>query len=706
MWNLDPYLVLLMGHVATVRGVPFELANAVQSVHSSFHIPRVKYPSEPPMTVTILADSNRDGVVDTEGDSDFTGKRIWTADSGALFLANIVDTDRRCSMKITESTPDEELGSCHDASDNILRNPSFLAPLRTLPVLTPALKNKDKGSITVFGKVAQANTRIFQKKGSEWIYINSSHSFSASELRAGLQLGIDARDVRRPGRWDGRAEIHFTVRNANRIKAVDWVQLRVAPVLIHHHLQKAEQLIVQSAFIMEKNVNQTDLQFNAVQSRFVRELDEIARAAGLPLLQLNDSSYTDIWVQDFFEPGYMTIPGPDGPVGLRVMIRSAQESRPSGRQVFQTMRSGNVGAVQHLAWGGTSDSMGNLEAIPPYTHSGKTYPAGRAIMGSQYGEKPYMMNFLKAQELQDPIEIDTSWLFIGHADEFMQFLPYNSSRGWVLVVSDPLAGLQVLADAMIAGHGEVKSHSRPLFPSDREECFSAGTIEDSLLLPYIDFVQDYCAQAIEKNVDIIKRETGITDEEIIRIPAIFYFNGFTNSTTIFSHHCHGTIARDDDWTEDEGNHDSQGKLFRKSTLTTKPKLGDQNERASGMRGVDHSKQRDKSELVTAWQEWLKADEDERETARTWEKVKSSFPVSTLYPGSINSIVISDSAIIAPDPWGPLVAGIDILAEAVEKAYAKANYSVIFVDDWFSHFSGGGDIHCGTNTMRDMTASWY
>ncbi|RDA90580.1 hypothetical protein CP533_2602 [Ophiocordyceps camponoti-saundersi (nom. inval.)] len=696
MWNSGSSFAALMGHVSTAIGAPFEVANAVNFIHDTFDNLRMKYSREP-MTVTILADSNRDGVVDTEGDSDVAGKRIWTADSGALFLANIVDTDRRCSLKITKSTPEEELGSCHDAADNILRNPRYLAPLRTLPVLTSALKPKDVGSITVFGTVAALNTRIFQKKGSEWIYISSNHNFSASELRGGLELGIDARDVRRPGRWNGKADIHFTVRNARRVKAIDWVQLRVAPVLIHNHLQKAEKLIVQSAFLEDKDVNKTEFRTNAVQAKFVQDLDEIAKEAGLPLLQLNHSSLSDIWVQDFFEPGYMSIPGPDGPVGLRVMIRSAQRNRRSGRQVFQTLRSDTVGAVQYLAWGDTSDSTGNLEAIPPYSHRGKTYPAGRAVMGSQDGKRPFMMNFLKSQELQNPIELDTSWLYIGHTDEFMQFLPYESKRGWVLVVSDPLAGLKLLEDAFMAGHGEVKSHSRPKFPSDRDECLPASTIQDSLLLPYMSFLQDYSAQAIDENVDIIKRETGITDAEIIRIPAIFYLNGYENSSTVFDHHCRDFVAEEDNWIGDRGR-GTQGRLVKKSTWTVKSKVKAQDERAAGTPRHDDSRQQTGARLETG-------DEKDRD-ARAWEEIKPGPSVSTLYPGSINSIVISDSTVIAPDPWGPLVAGIDILAEAVENAYAKVNYSVIFVDDWFSHFSGGGDIHCGTNTLRDMTASWF
>src|SRR5688500_1321305 len=92
----------------------------------------------------ILADTNRDGKVDVEGSTDLAGKETWTEQTGALFLANIVDTNRRCSDKIMTgfdvgdgpdpSTPNQELDKCHDAADNVLRNSKYLAALKTAPL--------------------------------------------------------------------------------------------------------------------------------------------------------------------------------------------------------------------------------------------------------------------------------------------------------------------------------------------------------------------------------------------------------------------------------------------------------------------------------------------------------------------------------------------------------------------------------------------
>lgn len=81
-------------------------------------------------------------------------------------------------------------------------------------------------------------------------------------------------------------------------------------------------------------------------------------------------------------------------------------------------------------------------------------------------------------------------------------------------------------------------------------------------------------------------------------------------------------------------------------------------------------------------------------------------VSAFYPDCINGVVLSDTEYVAPNPWGPVIDGNDILATAVTAAYAKANYTIHYMDDWFSHHTGMGEVHCGSNTVRDVTAKWW
>lgn len=366
----------------------------------------------------IRADTNRDGVVDVTSDTDVSGKDAWTDSSGAIFLANIGDTDRRCSIQALQGpTPSNEaLAACNDASDDILRQAKYLAPIQTLPM--PDLGDAAVGTISV-DPSSRKYVRIFRRdEADRWTFIRANNTFTPAQLKAGLKLGIDARDMRRPGGWDGRTTVTFSVTDGTA-NSTDRVMLRVAPVLSHNHLQRVDQVLTTSG-----NVSVPDL-----QQKFVAELSRVVAAEGIakPVFAFNDSS--DIWAQDFVEPGYTSMPGPNGTISMRVMIRSGQDDRDAGRQVFQYLRAAGVGAVHQP--GGLFDgisSMGNFETIPPYEHNGTKYPAGRIIMGSHGTNNHHNLEYMGAQEVQSPLILDADWLAVGHVDEFVQFVPANTTR--------------------------------------------------------------------------------------------------------------------------------------------------------------------------------------------------------------------------------------------------------------------------------------
>ena len=590
------------------------------------------------LKVTILADTNRDGKVDVTGTTDIDGKATWAVERGALFLANIGDAHQRCSVFINNSTADSVIDQCHDASDNVQRNPKYLAPLKSVPA--PGLSDAATGCISVSGAGAAERVRIFRKEHNGWVYVTADYAFPAKDLKAGLDLGIDARDVRRPGVWDGRATVHLSVHDGHDT-ANDSVALRVAPVLTHHHLQVASQVLTAGSIAKDP------------QSKFVQDLKTNVAKAGItkPVVLFPED---DIWVQDFFEPGYTSIPGPKGAIMLRVMIRSTQSDRPAGRLIFSKLRSDTIGAVQYLkeGFGESIESTGNLETIPPHQHNGKSYPAGRTIMGSYNGTQPYMVKFLEAQEEQPTVNIDTSWLMVGHTDEFLQFLPASNERGWVMMVSDPIGGLEILERAKDDGFGGLKAQSRSSFPTDKDRCLPSDTIDDVLnrgnLTSNFTSIQTFAAKNIQANIDIIKRETGLEDEDIIRVPSVFYTEDFK---------CPGDKDTDD------------AAPSAKSII---------------MAGALHS----------------------RAKMLHRRKFDDDFQVAAFYPGTVNGLVLSNTHVLAPNPWGPLIEGKDIIAEAVSAAYREINYTVVYQDDWFSHHLGGGEVHCGTNSIRDATIPWW
>ncbi|KAF4419919.1 hypothetical protein FACUT_11359 [Fusarium acutatum] len=368
-------------------------------------------PPKPRVKADIRADTNRDGRVDLPG---------------AILLPNIGDTDEQCLWEFLNGKvfSDESLDDCHDASDNTQRSPKYLASLKTVPI--PTLAENANGT----------------KQGKDWVYIDNDHTFSQRELQAGLDLGIDARttgrpeswDSRYPDSWDGRVTVRFTVQ-VGGTKSSDTVMLRVIPVLTHHHLQKVEEVLTAHNVLSPYLVD------------FTNKLESITKDAGMKKDLYLFNVTLDKWVQDFVEPGYASMPGPNGTVSIRIMIRCPRDKREGGLLLFLSFRKAGVGAVQHLGMSSLKiNAGGNIEAIPPYTFKGKTWPAGYLIVGKHGSESHHILSYLEAQESQKPLWLDTSWLAVGHVDEFLQFIPANNNRGWVAVISDPRLAIKLLQD--------------------------------------------------------------------------------------------------------------------------------------------------------------------------------------------------------------------------------------------------------------------
>ncbi|KLJ12106.1 hypothetical protein EMPG_12770 [Blastomyces silverae] len=497
-----------------------------------------------------------------------------------------------------------------------------MAPLRTVPI--SCLSPSAYGTVSVEDAIARKNVRIFRREGSNWLITPNDHKFTQNQLQHGLNLGIDARDTRRPAGWDGRVAVRFTVHDRRKM-AADSVKLRVAPILSYHHAHSVHQILTTAG-------NYT---FNLFQAKFVSAFEAALAEMNVnsPLFKFNASD--DIWAQDFFEPGYTSMPGPDGPVTLRVMIRSAQDSRVAGRQVFEYLRAAGTGAVQHL--GGARDevnSMGNLETIPPHSFKGKKYPAGRIVLGTHGVKRSYILEYLQAQEIQNPLLVDVDWLAVGHVDEMLQFLPANNPLGWVMLVPDPQEGLAILRRAQSTGHGKTRAFSRQ---NDTEgnpsDLFGmpwgirgvpSYTIDDLLSQKELIEANANFSERIKTTVDVIKRETGITDADIYGIPAVF-----------------------------------------RTGLTFPPDFGIEPERNG-----------------------------------------SSKYAGSLYPATINGLVLSNTEYLAPNPWGPVVNGRDIMADAVSEIYGGLGFKVGFVDDWNSHHTWGGEVHCASNIIRDGNHRWW
>jgi protein-arginine deiminase len=483
-----------------------------------------------------------------------------------------------------------------------------MALLRTTAISQKDLSEKAWGSIVIREGVARDKVRIFRNESNEWVFTPNYHKFKREELTRGLELGIDARDTRRPGCWDGRAEVYFFVHDYDVNGNIAWnaVRLRVAPVLTHHHAQRLEKLVSVAG-------NDTDINQERFIANVTKALDDTVK---VPLFLFNHSD--DVWAQDFLEPGYTSMPGPNGTVTLRVMLRSPQKSRVAGRQVFEYLRETGVGAVYHPCGSRDElDSMGNLETIPPYTYGNKNYPAGRIVEGSHGLANPHILDYMRAQEFQDPLVISTDWLLTGHVDEVVQFLPtkkVTSKHGWVVVISDHKLGKQKLE---AIGNKTIKAFSRPYGTPDL-------TVEELLKGQDVKNADKIMPPEMDKIIGILKSETGINDSDIYHVPSVFGTN---------------VCSPPDDGVAPERN-------------------------------------------------------------------CSSNYVTALYPDIVNGVVLSDHQYLSADPWGPIVNGEDVIKNAASEVYDKLGYNVTYIDDWESHHILGGEVHCGSNSIRQVGDGWW
>ncbi|GHC89808.1 protein-arginine deiminase domain-containing protein [Streptomyces violaceochromogenes] len=605
----------------------------------------------------LRADVNRDGRVDVTGGSDTTGEDAWSVDRGAVFLPNIDDDSKRCPVTAPDGEPlsDAKLAACNDGSDakvNGTEDAADLARVRSVPL--PGLPANATGSLKI--ATGGKHAHLFLKRAGKWIPVTSATRLTAAELRSGVEFGVEATDVvRDTANWDGRAVVRLTVTSGQKSTS-DAVTLRVAPLLTQHHLQDTQQVMVSKV-----QGNGPD---SRLQREFVAALEKEVKKAGVTTPLVTFERYADRWAQDFVEPAYVSMTGPGGRRQvMRVMLRSAQPDRDAGRELFERMRGRDIGVVQVTDRAEPDDwslnSMGNLETIPPYTHGGRSFPAGRIIMGERKdsGARPskVMRTMLTAQGLQDPLLLDTSWLGVGHVDEFVQFLPADTPRGWRIGIADPKAGLQLLRDAKGAGHGRTKMFSVPGrsgTPAPKE------TIDQALASRHLVADNEMAARRIAANLEILKRETGVTDAEIVRVPALY--------------------TRDSEALTADGQEVPVPRLTR---------MG------AGSDLVDSLREQGQ-------QKWL------AENPAQGAAAPATVTTSAYVPGAVNGVLLGRDRYLAPRQWGPVVGGKDIFTEAVTAAYQRVGLKVSYIDDWYTYHLGMGEVHCGTNTLRDATAPWW
>jgi|CXWL01.1.fsa_nt_gi protein-arginine deiminase len=88
--------------------------------------------------------------------------------------------------------------------------------------------------------------------------------------------------------------------------------------------------------------------------------------------------------------------------------------------------------------------------------------------------------------------------------------------------------------------------------------------------------------------------------------------------------------------------------------------------------------------------------------------ESSFGGSLAFqPGTVNGIYIKDNTFASPEPHGPIIDGKDPFKTQLEMALSAVGVNVAWVEDWDLYHRAAGEVHCGTNTLREVgPATWW
>lgn len=291
--------------------------------------------------------------------------------------------------------------------------------------------------------------------------------------------------------------------------AEDHIILRVAPWLMMPNTQETTRVHV-------VRIDSETKGEEATSERFIKKLKEIL---GDKLLVSDASNFEgDRWLQDEFVIGYC-----QGVQQLMPVVCDGPRDRGLNKYSQLHLLSADFGQVS-IAGNkkSTLDSFGNLEVSPPV----EGYPFGRIIMGASpkqgFKHSPrqiahQLKGFLHAQKVQSPIEIFSDWLAVGHVDEIINFVPAHnqpSGKGFKMLIASSKKAIDVLSYVYFSD-----THRVFYLPFEQEKKYSSEVLKQ-WLHDYWE-VNHRIQLFLDWNRNLLKKELGLTEDDIIDVPVIF-----------------------------------------------------------------------------------------------------------------------------------------------------------------------------------------
>ena len=446
----------------------------------------------------ITADTDRDGQVDFQKDR--LGKNSWTPERGALFLNNN-DSD------LDTHTPDH--------ADDVVNGADDLKDLAALRIKKiPGLTEETRIEISV-DKDSRSRVRLFYKNRED-LYVSllppGDAVIDPSDLRQrDLELRIEANSYA-DANWSGETVVTLAVTPPDGDTQTDSVLLKVAPFMLLSNLHQGRSLYVR--------------EFPGRNDEFLESLGRLVPQAGADLVVVpagDPYAPFHIWLQDTLEIGYTEIPGQRMNVVLKANRDNSLDAYAKNGLLGPDFGWVKVGEYRKTYAGGRGgngwlDWYGNLEVTPPLPG----YPHGRIYYGAnpegpeEASLNPEIVAMLSAQNVQTPlIRLDTGWLLIKHVDEVVCFVPSGSpERPLKVLVVDTSAMTALLDRWMSEGHDEQQLFA----PYEKEKVTVSSLSNDRELL---DWNRSLQKNRIEPNIDLLKAELGLEEEDFIRVPCLF-----------------------------------------------------------------------------------------------------------------------------------------------------------------------------------------
>lgn len=444
-------------------------------------------------------DTDRSG--DVSDVLDDAGEAAFSPQGGAVVLANLDDDDG-------DGLPDAETAVIDGPADL-----ADLAPLvlRAGPVSLPRW---ERLYLTMEADVAARRARIFIEDRSGPLEVlgpeagvvrggSKEWRIPSHVVRSGARLHVEAlsypwHDSVNPALdFDGHIRIRLVRRQVfglfNTVE--DEVLLRVAPWLAADALRGSEQVLIKDW--ETKNAGLRDSLRSFIAGQGLAGFDELP--TGTP------------WVQDTQEIGYSSAPN----ASMHAALQSPNYlSTPVAldRDTAQFRVLSRAGFMTH-------DSMGNVEVTPPLRADGRDWILGRVYYGSgpTGGLSREIEEFLRAQEVQGPVPLDTTWLYVGHVDEVISFVPNPdpaSGKPFKVLVADPVAGaVLLLFDGWIGGW------ERKVCEGEVDE-----TIRDTFTRIWGPSITTW-GPRIEALKGQIRQSFGLSDDDIVDVPVVLEDRG-------------------------------------------------------------------------------------------------------------------------------------------------------------------------------------